>query len=326
MDDPNPAVAFRPREREKAPRKQRMNNMDSYQRLQQMRADLIKLKQVLEKVHQRESQKRDFCKLTKEIIFREIGVMEDQPSVTSVTTEPIPEESIDRNQKRKLEEITPDVVNELPRKRHKKYKEPKMKELNLSDLVKQPPKVPIFSFLVKLKKTGSFEGDEPIDAMNEDPRQAPNCYLGRGGRILFERSDTQNNPTKRQESHLESLLLQQERSQYRRLNVSNQKRIVHKFACDDAFGFEDPDEEDLSIPDVPLATTTTLAFPITTETKQPMQETISITAHQTPTETISQPAGVSRDHPKMEDKITTTSANILTHVTLATTTTENGAI
>jgi hypothetical protein len=72
MDDTNPALAFRPREREKV-KKQRKNNLDSYQRLQQMRSDFIKLKDLLQVIQHRESAKREMCIITKQVLLQRIN-------------------------------------------------------------------------------------------------------------------------------------------------------------------------------------------------------------------------------------------------------------
>jgi hypothetical protein len=125
-----------------------------------------------------------------------------------------------------------------------------VKEISLSDLVKQPPKKPIFSFLIHLKKTGSFEGDEQIDSMNEDPREPPKCILGRAGRIIFEPQDTDSDHDE------EDRILDCEKETYRRLQVSNQKRDRNRFAPEDDFGFESPEDDNEPAISAPATTTT----------------------------------------------------------------------
>lgn len=257
MDDTNPALAFRPRER--APKKQRKNDLDAYQRLQQLRGDFVRLRQLMQDMHHRETLKHNYCKITRQILLKNLCGDERESSVISPNNEA--EANNEENQsmkqiavavqtetnktKNKRKANRPDG-EEQSRKRVKRYKEEKVKEINLLELVKAKPMIqtPVFSFLVSMRKTGGFEGDEIIDSLTDDLRETPKCYLGRGGRIIFEQPSVNNEATTTPQSRLESVLLQQEKVQYRKLAVSNQKREMHKFAREDDFGFEDPDEED----------------------------------------------------------------------------------
>jgi len=78
IDDTNPHMVFRPREKERYKlRKHRKNDMESFRRMQQLRRDCEKLRHILELVRHREEAKRLGLKLSNESFDQQLYELEN---------------------------------------------------------------------------------------------------------------------------------------------------------------------------------------------------------------------------------------------------------
>ncbi|GLD94035.1 hypothetical protein PINS_up002646 [Pythium insidiosum] len=102
LNDTNPHLVFRPREKERYKlRKHRKNDMDGYRKLMQLRSDFERVKQMLELVMRRERAKRLEVEFLDEIRQQATYELTDRSGVTRKPTIPIEDMKLDKKKRKK---------------------------------------------------------------------------------------------------------------------------------------------------------------------------------------------------------------------------------
>lgn len=116
LNDTNPHLVFRPREKERYKlRKHRKNDMEGFRKLQQLRADFDRVRRMIELVKRRETLKRRQIEVLDEVKRQAIYELTDRSGVTR-------------------KPVIPSDGDESERKRHKKHKKKKMRAESISDV------------------------------------------------------------------------------------------------------------------------------------------------------------------------------------------------
>ncbi len=155
IDNPNPYVAFRPREREKQ-HKSRKNDQASYDKLRLLRAELERLRTLCSLVRKREILKCNYYRIHGDMLRRF-------------------DEDDERAKKRaRMEDAEP------------------MQEMNLQECISRTP---IFSFLVQIQKNKPVEQlDSLIQYKKNGHVVNPTYRLSRLGRIAIDFNDDDDEP------------------------------------------------------------------------------------------------------------------------------------
>jgi hypothetical protein len=159
IDNPNPYVAFRPREREKPGKKSRKNDQEGFNRLTQLRNEMSRLRDLLQLLRRREQLKLDYYRVTGQIIMAEAhsrSVVTRKRKIEQDGQKP-------RKRKRSTQESDSERTEESEDEEQEQNTEP-MIEMNLQEFMAKCGRnaTPLFSFLVQMNKT---KPSQPIDTL-----------------------------------------------------------------------------------------------------------------------------------------------------------------
>ncbi|KAL0481505.1 hypothetical protein AKO1_011204 [Acrasis kona] len=206
MDDTNPYVAFRPREREKPGRKQRKNDKEAFLKLTQLRNELDRLRDLTKLTCDRERLKLDYYRVTAQILAaqsrsissikirkrvedghvwrrdRSAASNNDIENIRKKRRVIVEESDSERTEESEDEQVDQDALDDAV------VEQPGRREFDMHDFtsVCMERKEPVFSFLIKVEKRKPVEGlDEMIQSKCED-LYSTSCRMSRCGRIAID--------------------------------------------------------------------------------------------------------------------------------------------